>query len=158
MYNFKQNNRALHLTNIILQISFKKVSIWIHRLCATNNFSNVQTAHDWWRYILITDTQVSPPTLLHMLSSVPDTNKTGTCSGSPLRSSDRCIWACVCPGGCRGKDRHMTPRTSSSDSSLSCLARAAAARHPIDLPANKQPQSQPQYVMDFILNAPYQNH
>ncbi len=74
-------------------------------------------------------------TLSHMLSSVPDTNSTGMCSGSPLRSSLRCWWACVCPGGCRGKDRQMTPCTASSDSSLSCLAKAAAARHPIDLPA-----------------------
>lgn len=75
--------------------------------------------------------RLQPPlTLSHMLSSVPDTNSMDKCSGSPLRSSLRCRWACVCPGGCRGKDRQTTPCSESSVGSLSCLATAAAARHP----------------------------
>lgn len=93
----------------------------------------------FWKIRQTCQNREPPSTLLtlsHMLSSVPDTNSTCMCSGSPLRSSLRCLWACVCPGGCRGKDRQMMPCTASSDPSLSCLAKAAAARLPIDLPAD----------------------
>lgn len=86
-------------------------------------------------------------TLSHIVSSVPDTNSTDRCLGSALRSSPRCRWACVCPGGCRGKERQTTPRTASSDSSLSCLAKAAAARHPIDLPVDGSTKTLRQDIM-----------
>lgn len=76
-------------------------------------------------------------TLSHMSSSVPETKRTAMFSGSLRRSSLRCWWAWVCPGGCSGKDKQTTPCTAPSDSSLSCLAKAAAAQQPIDLPRDK---------------------